>query len=40
VESVYDLRWSADKTYGTSGEEEQQFSEYSFGSDAPAIPLN
>jgi glycyl-tRNA synthetase alpha chain len=39
VESVYDLRWSADKTYGDIRlMEEQQFSEYSFGrSDAPAI---
>ena len=39
VESVYDLRWSADKTYGDIRlMEEQQFSEYSFDrSDAPAI---
>jgi glycyl-tRNA synthetase alpha chain len=39
VESVYDLRWSADKTYGDIRLlEEQQFSEYSFGrSDASAI---
>jgi glycyl-tRNA synthetase alpha chain len=39
VESVYDLRWSADKTYGDIRlMEEQQFSEYSFNrSDAPAI---
>jgi glycyl-tRNA synthetase alpha chain len=39
VESVYDLRWSADKTYGDIRLiEEQQFSEYSFDrSDAKAI---
>ena len=39
VESVYDLRWSADKTYGDIRLlEEQQFSEYSFDrSDAAAI---
>src|SRR5881398_3990541 len=39
VESVYDLRWSEDKTYGDIRlMEEQQFSEYSFDrSDAPAI---
>ena len=39
VESVYDLRWSADKTYGEIRlAEEQQFSEYSFNrSDASAI---
>ena len=39
VESVYDLRWSADKTYGDIRlAEEQQFSEYSFDrSDAKAI---
>ncbi|MGB6683615.1 MAG: glycine--tRNA ligase subunit alpha, partial [Candidatus Acidiferrum sp.] len=39
VESVYDLRWSADKTYGDIRlAEEQQFSEYSFNrSDAKAI---
>jgi glycyl-tRNA synthetase alpha chain len=39
VESVYDLRWSADKTYGDIRlVEEQQFSEYSFDrSDAVAI---
>lgn len=39
VESVYDLRWSADKTYGDIRlQEEQQLSEYSFDrSDAPAI---
>ena len=39
VESVYDLRWSADRTYGELRlMEEQQFSEYSFDrSDAPAI---
>ncbi len=39
VESVYDLRWSADKTYGDIRlMEEQQFSEYSFDrSDASAI---
>jgi len=39
VESVYDLRWSADKTYGDIRlREEQQFSEYSFNrSDALAI---
>ncbi|MGA2430124.1 MAG: glycine--tRNA ligase subunit alpha [Candidatus Acidiferrum sp.] len=39
VESVYDLRWSADKTYGEIRlAEEQQFSEYSFDrSDASAI---
>jgi glycyl-tRNA synthetase alpha chain len=37
--SVYDLRWSADKTYGDIRlAEEQQFSEYSFNrSDAKAI---
>ncbi|HXE36672.1 MAG TPA: glycine--tRNA ligase subunit alpha [Verrucomicrobiae bacterium] len=37
--SVYDLRWSADKTYGEIRlAEEQQFSEYSFNrSDAKAI---
>ena len=40
VESVYDLRWSADKTYGDIRlAEEQQFSEYSFDrSDATAHP--
>src|SRR5262249_17728928 len=39
VESVYDLRWSDDKTYGEIRlHEEQQLSEYSFDrSDAPAI---
>ena len=39
VESVYDLRWSTDKTYGDIRlAEEQQFSEYSFDrSDAAAI---
>jgi len=39
VESVYDLRWSADKTYGDIRlAEEQQFSAYSFDrSDAKAI---
>jgi glycyl-tRNA synthetase alpha chain len=39
IGSVYDLRWSADKTYGDIRlMEEQQFSEYSFDrSDAPAI---
>ena len=39
VESVYDIRWSADKTYGDIRlAEEQQFSEYSFDrSDAGAI---
>lgn len=39
VESVYDLRWSDDKTYGDIRlAEEQQFSEYSFArSDAKAI---
>ncbi len=39
VESVYDIRWSADKTYGDIRlMEEQQFSEYSFDrSDAAAI---
>jgi glycyl-tRNA synthetase alpha chain len=39
VDSVYDLRWSADKTYGDIRlMEEQQFSEYSFDrSDASAI---
>jgi glycyl-tRNA synthetase alpha chain len=39
VESVYDLRWSRDKTYGQIRlTEEQQFSEYSFNrSDAKAI---
>jgi glycyl-tRNA synthetase alpha chain len=39
VESVYDLRWSANKTYGDIRlMEEQQFSEYSFDrSDAAAI---
>ena len=39
VESVYDLRWSADKTYGDIRlMEEQQLSEYSFDrSDAHAI---
>jgi glycyl-tRNA synthetase alpha chain len=39
VESVYDLRWSADKTYGDIRlMEEQQFSEYSFDrSDASSI---
>jgi glycyl-tRNA synthetase alpha chain len=38
VQSVYDLRWSADKTYGDIRlMEEQQFSEYSFDrSDAAA----
>ena len=38
-ESVYDLRWSDDKTYGDIRlAEEQQFSEYSFDrSDAKAI---
>ena len=39
VESVYQLRWSNDKTYGEIRlREEQQFSDYSFDrSDAPAI---
>jgi len=39
VESVYELRWSADKTYGDIRlAEEQQLSEYSFDrSDAVAI---
>jgi glycyl-tRNA synthetase alpha chain len=39
VESVYDLRWSVDKTYGDIRlREEQQLSEYSFNrSDASAI---
>jgi glycyl-tRNA synthetase alpha chain len=39
VESVYDMRWSADKTYGDIRLlEEQQFSEYSFDrSDAVAL---
>jgi len=39
AESVYDLRWSADKTYGDIRlTEEQQLSEYSFDrSDAAAI---
>jgi len=39
VESVYDLRWSADKSYGDIRlMEEQQLSEYSFNrSDATAI---
>jgi glycyl-tRNA synthetase alpha chain len=39
VENVYDLRWSADKSYGDIRLlEEQQFSEYSFDrSDAHAI---
>jgi glycyl-tRNA synthetase alpha chain len=39
VASVYDLRWSDDKTYGDIRlAEEQQLSEYSFDrSDAPAI---
>jgi glycyl-tRNA synthetase alpha chain len=39
VESVYDLRWSDDKSYGDIRlAEEQQFSEYSFDrSDAKAI---
>jgi glycyl-tRNA synthetase alpha chain len=39
VESVYDLRWSADRTYGDIRlAEEQQLSEYSFNrSDAAAI---
>jgi len=39
AESVYDLRWSDDKTYGDIRlAEEQQFSEYSFErSDAKAI---
>jgi glycyl-tRNA synthetase alpha chain len=39
TESVYDLRWSDDKTYGEIRlAEEQQFSEYSFDrSDAKAI---
>lgn len=39
VESVYELRWSEDKTYGDIRlMEEQQFSEYSFDrSDAPSI---
>jgi glycyl-tRNA synthetase alpha chain len=39
VESVYDLRWSEDKSYGDIRlPEEQQFSEYSFDrSDAKAI---
>jgi glycyl-tRNA synthetase alpha chain len=39
VESVYDLRWSANKTYGDIRlAEEQQLSEYSFDrSDAAAI---
>ena len=39
VDSVYDVRWSADKTYGDIRlMEEQQFSEYSFDrSDATAL---
>jgi glycyl-tRNA synthetase alpha chain len=39
VESVYDMRWSSDKTYGDIRlAEEQQFSEYSFDrSDAASI---
>jgi len=39
VESVYDLRWSADKSYGDIRlDEERQFSDYSFDrSDAKAI---
>jgi len=39
VESLYDLLWSSDKTYGEIRlAEEQQFSEYSFNrSDASAI---
>jgi glycyl-tRNA synthetase alpha chain len=39
VESVYDVRWSAEKTYGDIRlREEQQFSEYSFDrSDAAAL---
>ena len=39
VESVYELRWSADKTYGDIRLlEEQQLSEYSFDrSDAASI---
>jgi glycyl-tRNA synthetase alpha chain len=39
VESVYDLRWSEDKSYGDIRlAEEQQFTEYSFDrSDAKAI---
>jgi glycyl-tRNA synthetase alpha chain len=39
VESVYDLRWSADKSYGDIRlAEERQFSEYSFArSDAKAV---
>jgi glycyl-tRNA synthetase alpha chain len=39
ADSVYDLRWSADKTYGEIRlAEEQQFSEYSFNrSNADAI---
>ena len=39
TESIYDLRWSEDKTYGEIRlAEEQQFSEYSFDrSDAGAI---
>src|ERR1700675_3686568 len=39
VDSVYDIRWSADKTYGDiRPAEEQQLSEYSFDrSDAAAI---
>jgi glycyl-tRNA synthetase alpha chain len=39
VESVYDIRWSADKTYGEIRlAEEQQLSEYSFDrSDAAAL---
>jgi glycyl-tRNA synthetase alpha chain len=39
VDSVYDLRWSADKSYGDIRlAEEQQFSEYSFDrSDAASI---
>ena len=39
VDSVYDVRWSADKTYGQIRlAEEQQFSVYSFDrSDAAAI---
>jgi glycyl-tRNA synthetase alpha chain len=41
TESVYDLRWSEDKTYGAIRlAEEQQLSEYSFDrSDAKAIRL-
>jgi glycyl-tRNA synthetase alpha chain len=41
VESVYDVRWSPDKTYGEVRlREEQQFSEYSFDrSDAAALRI-